>query len=286
MAGSLRLLCLRRRLSVHSRFTAADDTRAFSRPSLSAQAAVTLANQYGSSSHMAAAAVVCRKIRWLSVNSNPGGDTSRGATITSSTKLSEDDDAERTLNNTALSVSHPANHVPVQKSSSSKAYRDLAKARLSALVVATTAAGFLAAGGPISTQLDVLAACIVGTTLCSSSAAAWNQIFEVNRDAKMKRTQQRPLVNGSLTMPQATTAATVWGMAGTSLLALGTDPVTTALGAGNIILYGGIYTHMKPVSIYNTWVGAVVGAIPPVMGWTAATGGSIMDVEALLLGSL
>lgn len=202
---------------------------------------------------------------------------------TTPSKISDDD---VTLNND-VPVSEPAdNNILVEKSSIGKAYRELAKARLSALVVATTAAGFLAAGGPISTQLDVLAACVVGTTLCSSSAAAWNQIFEVDRDSKMKRTQQRPLVNGSLTIHQATTAASVWGIAGTSLLALGTDPVTTALGAGNIILYGGVYTHMKPISIYNTWVGAVVGAIPPVMGWTAATGGSIMDVEALLLGSL
>jgi protoheme IX farnesyltransferase len=68
-------------------------------------------------------------------------------------------------------------------------------------------------------------------------------------------------------------------------LVVGTDPVTASLGAGNILLYAGLYTYMKPISIYNTWVGAVVGAIPPVMGWTAATGGSLFDIEALLLGS-
>jgi len=101
----------------------------------------------------------------------------------------------------------------------------------------------------------------------------------------MKRTQQRPLVTGALTVTQATTAATVWGVLGTSLLAVGTDPVTTALGASNIALYAGLYTYMKPRSIYNTWVGAVVGAIPPVMGWTAATGGSLLDIDAMLLGT-
>lgn len=173
-----------------------------------------------------------------------------------------------------------------RKGSTIMAYLDLAKAKLSALVVTTTAAGFVAAGGPLSTQLDVFAACLVGTALCSSSAAAWNQVLEVARDGRMKRTQQRPLVNQSLSKAQATTAATIWGIAGTSILYVGTDPVTTLLGVGNMALYAGLYTAMKPVSIYNTWVGAVVGAIPPVMGWSAATGGSLLDMEALILASM
>ena len=101
----------------------------------------------------------------------------------------------------------------------------------------------------------------------------------------MKRTQQRPLVQGDLTVKEATLAATIWGAAGTSILALGTDPVTALLGLSNIGLYAGLYTYMKPRSIYNTWVGAVVGAIPPVMGWTAATGGSILDLDAMILGT-
>jgi heme o synthase len=170
-------------------------------------------------------------------------------------------------------------------SGKAKAYADLAKARLSALVVTTTACGFLAAGGPLSTQLGLLSSCVVGTALCSSSAAAWNQILEIDRDKRMKRTQQRPLVQDTLTLGQAQVAATLWGVGGVGLLWAGTDPTTTLLGAGNIVLYAGLYTWMKPRSIYNTWVGAVVGAIPPVMGWTAATGGSVMDIEAILLGS-
>mmetsp|Transcript_15254 Transcript_15254/g.42234 ORF Transcript_15254/g.42234 Transcript_15254/m.42234 type:complete len:452 (+) Transcript_15254:171-1526(+) len=173
-----------------------------------------------------------------------------------------------------------------KSASKTGAYMELAKAKLSSLVVATTAAGFIAAGGPISTQLDVLGSAVVGTALCSSCAAGWNQIFEQNRDSKMKRTQQRPLVKGTLTTNEAITATTLWGVAGTSILALGTDPVTTTLGASNIVLYAGAYTYMKRFTIYNTWVGAIVGAVPPVMGWTAATGGSFMDIEAMLLGSL
>jgi protoheme IX farnesyltransferase len=173
----------------------------------------------------------------------------------------------------------------VKNSSKTTAYLDLAKARLSGMVVATTAAGFVAAGGPLSEQVGLATCCVVGTALCSSSAAGWNQILEIDRDAKMKRTQNRPLVTGVLTKKEATIVATAWGVAGTSLLAVGTDPVTTALGLSNIALYAGLYTYMKPLSIYNTWVGAVVGAIPPVMGWTAATGGSLLDMDAMILGS-
>lgn len=169
--------------------------------------------------------------------------------------------------------------------SKTSAYLQLAKAKLSALVVTTTAAGFVAAGGPLSEQAALAGCCIVGTALCSSSAAAFNQIIEIDRDSKMKRTQQRPLVVKSLTVKEAKAAAALWGISGTSILALGTDPVTTALGLGNIGLYAGMYTYMKPRSIYNTWVGAVVGAIPPVMGWTAATGGSILDLDAMILGT-
>jgi protoheme IX farnesyltransferase len=165
------------------------------------------------------------------------------------------------------------------------AYLELAKAKLSALVVTTTAAGFVAAGGPLSDQASLAGCCILGTALCSSSAAAWNQIYERDRDAKMKRTQQRPLIIDSLTVKEASVAATLWGVSGTSILALGTDPITASLGLANIGLYAGLYTWMKPRSIYNTWVGAVVGAIPPVMGWTAATGGAILDLDAIVLGT-
>ncbi|CAJ1906543.1 unnamed protein product [Cylindrotheca closterium] len=172
-----------------------------------------------------------------------------------------------------------------REASKTAAYLDLAKAKLSALVVTTTAAGFVAAGGPLSEQAALAGCCIVGTALCSSSAAAMNQIFEIDRDSKMKRTQKRPLVVNTLSVQEAKTAAAVWGISGTSILAFGTDPVTASLGLANIGLYAGLYTYMKPRSIYNTWVGAVVGAIPPVMGWTAATGGSLLDLDAMILGT-
>lgn len=217
-------------------------------------------------------------IRSVSSQSSSGSTERRSVSTDAASPvvLSEDDEKPTDAEPKNASVSSP--------SSSHRAYLDLAKARLSALVVTTTAAGFVAAGAPLATHWDVFLACTAGTALCASSAAAWNQVLEVNRDARMKRTQQRPLVQGDLTPRQAAVAATAWGVTGTGLLAACTDPVTTVLGAGNIALYAGLYTYMKPRSIYNTWVGAVVGAIPPVMGWTAATGGAWMELEPLLLG--
>jgi heme o synthase len=153
-----------------------------------------------------------------------------------------------------------------------KAYAELGKARLSALVVTTTAAGFLAAGPvPLSVDPMALGAVLLGTAFCSCSAAAVNQIYEVHRDRQMKRTQHRPLVTGILSTQQATTAALLWGGVGVGTLWYGTDPLTTLLGASNILLYAGIYTPLKPYTIVNTWIGAIVGAIPPVMGYSAAT---------------
>jgi len=174
-----------------------------------------------------------------------------------------------------------ADATTTETTKTTRSYLELAKARLSALVVLTTAVDFIAAGQPIGTQWEVLASCLVGTALCSSSAAAYNQIIECNIDARMKRTHQRPLVQKTLSVPAAQVAAAVWGVSGTALLYVGTDPLTVALGAGNLLLYAGLYTYLKPRSLYNTWVGAVVGAIPPVMGWTAATHGGVVGVESL-----
>lgn len=102
----------------------------------------------------------------------------------------------------------------------------------------------------------------------------------------MKRTANRPMVTKRVVgTPGALALACTTGLSGGATLYYGTDVVTTALGVGNIALYAGAYTYLKPRSEWNTWVGAVVGAIPPVMGYTAATQGhGLLDVEAALLG--
>jgi len=166
-----------------------------------------------------------------------------------------------------------------------KTISELSKARLSALVVSTTSFGYLAAATPIS--YSTLAAVSLGTALCSASASTLNQIFEQDRDAKMKRTSLRPLVTKQVVGTEGAYAlALASGLSGGTALYLGTDPITTALGVGNIALYAGAYTALKPRSEWNTWVGAVVGGIPPIMGYCAATNGAgIFDLEAAVVGS-
>lgn len=176
----------------------------------------------------------------------------------------------------------PLGSAPRKASDFARAVPELSKAKLSALVVSTSTAGFLAAGGPIS--YPTLAACAAGTALCSSSASTFNQIFEVERDRRMKRTRNRPLVKGVVSPGSAVALATAAGVGGGGILLVGTDPITAALGVANVGLYSGAYTYLKTKSEINTWVGAVVGAVPPVMGWTAATGGSLLDLEAAFLG--
>ncbi|GMH53167.1 hypothetical protein TL16_g01389 [Triparma laevis f. inornata] len=152
-------------------------------------------------------------------------------------------------------------------------YAELSKARLSSLVVLTTSCGFLSAGLPLTLSLPTMLGASFGTALCASSASTWNQVLEVDRDKKMKRTRLRPLPAGNVSIQEASALAITTGTLGGLTLYAFTDPLTTALGLGNIAL-----------SEINTWVGAIVGAIPPVMGWTAA-GGNLLDPECAFLAS-
>ncbi|KAK1930630.1 Protoheme IX farnesyltransferase [Phytophthora citrophthora] len=158
-------------------------------------------------------------------------------------------------------------------------YSQLSKSRLSALVVMTTGAGFLMAGGPIS--WSTFAAATVGTSLAAASANTFNQCWEVELDAKMQRTQRRPLPSGRITRSHALAFGAATATASTAILAAGCSPLVASLGALNIGLYALVYTPMKMKSEYNTWVGSIVGAIPPIMGWAAATG-TVLAPEAAL----
>ena len=160
----------------------------------------------------------------------------------------------------------------------------LSKARLSGLVAFTTAAGFFCAGGPM--DLSSLAITCLGTGLCAGSASSFNQIFEKERDAQMKRTSNRPLPTERISKDSALIFGTSTGMLGSGLLLFGTNPVVAALGLGNILLYAGPYTFSKRYTEWNTWIGSLVGAIPPVMGYAAATGGVILAPEPIILSSI
>ncbi|KAM5135178.1 protoheme IX farnesyltransferase, mitochondrial isoform 2-T2 [Mantella aurantiaca] len=158
----------------------------------------------------------------------------------------------------------------------------LSKIRLSALVVITASAGYAMAPVPFDLSCFLLAS--VGTGLASCAANSINQFFEVPFDSNMNRTKSRPLVRGQISPLVAVSFAAACAIPGISMLTLAVNPLTGALGAFNIFLYTCCYTPMKRLSIANTWVGSVVGAIPPIMGWTAATGS--LDPGALLLGAI
>mmetsp|Transcript_15010 Transcript_15010/g.24516 ORF Transcript_15010/g.24516 Transcript_15010/m.24516 type:complete len:475 (-) Transcript_15010:30-1454(-) len=245
----------------------------------------------GSSSTSLKQHIICNSCnqRWpitkhssfFSTSKTSNDDENNSIKLTAASESVDSSDATNNDNDSTTTSLSP----PPPKSNVSN-LAELSKARLSALVVSTTAFGFMSVGPTALayTSLPTFAAASIGTALCASSAATFNQVIEVDRDSKMKRTGNRPLVNGSVSKQAAIGLGCLTGSTGGILLGLGTDPITTMLGLGNIGLYAGLYTYLKPRSEINTWVGAVVGAIPPVMGWTAA-GGSILDPEAVLLGS-
>ncbi|KAJ1385810.1 UbiA prenyltransferase family [Sesbania bispinosa] len=139
------------------------------------------------------------------------------------------------------------------------------------LVVATSGTGFVL-GSSSAVDLSALSWTCLGTMMVAASANSLNQVFEINNDAKMKRTNKRPLPSGRITIPHAVTWASSVGLAGTALLATQTNMLAAGLAASNLVLYAFVYTPLKQIHPVNTWVGAVVGAIPPLLGWAAASG--------------
>jgi len=148
---------------------------------------------------------------------------------------------------------------------------DLVKARLTTLVLLTTLVGFyMGWRGPMNFILmfHVLA----GTALVASGAAALNQLLEREYDAKMQRTMTRPLPSGRLQPSTVMIFGGVCAVAGLVYLAFLVNPITSVLGAVTLVSYLFIYTPLKRVTWLNTPVGAIPGALPPLMGWTAARG--------------
>jgi protoheme IX farnesyltransferase len=147
----------------------------------------------------------------------------------------------------------------------------LVKARLSLMVLATTLVGYLlAAPGPI--DWPRLAWTLAGTFLSAAAAAALNQAIEVRHDARMRRTANRPVAAGRMRVTWAVAIGFALGYGGCFLLAMGANLLACGLSALTIVLYAAVYTPLKRWTTMNTVVGAVVGAIPPMIGWAAASG--------------
>lgn len=150
-------------------------------------------------------------------------------------------------------------------------YWELTKPRLSFLSVITALVGYLAANP--ARDLGSLFALLIGTSLAAGSAGALNQWLEREVDARMARTRNRPVPSGAVAPTQALAFGLALGLAGVLILALGTNILATVLTAAIILSYVLIYTPLKPVTRWNTIIGAVPGAMPPLVGWAAATGG-------------
>jgi protoheme IX farnesyltransferase len=150
-------------------------------------------------------------------------------------------------------------------------YADLFKARLTSLVLLTTLVGFYVGfRGPVDFAL--MFRLLLGTALLASGAAALNQLLEREYDANMRRTQDRPLPSGRLQPQTVLMVGSASALVGLLYLAQAVNLTTSLVGALSLVCYLFVYTPLKRVTWLNTLAGAVPGALPPLMGWTAARG--------------
>jgi len=162
-------------------------------------------------------------------------------------------------------------------------YSVLIKARVTTLIVMTAWAGayFAAAKSGVTSLSWTLLQALIGIALVSGGTAAINEVLERDVDALMRRTAQRPLVTGSMSLLHASIVAFGMTIGGVVYLGILTNWLTAALAALTSFSYLVVYTPMKRVHPICTFLGAFPGAMPPVLGWTAIRGR--LDPEALVL---
>ncbi|MDQ3281943.1 MAG: heme o synthase [Acidobacteriota bacterium] len=148
-------------------------------------------------------------------------------------------------------------------------YLELSKSRIVLMVLITTAAGFLFASEHVDPLLMLHA--LAGTALVAAGTNALNQYVEREHDAKMQRTRTRPLPAGRISPRAALVFSSGIAILGTLYLGVAVNWLTAALGAFTLTSYIFVYTPLKRVSTICTLIGAIPGAVPPLMGWTAAT---------------
>lgn len=177
----------------------------------------------------------------------------------------------------ATGASPPGGIAPTTRSISAiltlRALMELTKPGITKLVLVTTGVGFALAalGSELSplTLTRMIVFCLIGTALSSSSANALNQWWERRRDALMPRTCARPLPTERLTARAAASFGILCGVLGVAILASMVSFASASVALATILLYVLMYTPMKPMTTASTIVGAVPGALPPVIGWAA-----------------
>ncbi|MGF1678693.1 MAG: heme o synthase [Candidatus Methylacidiphilales bacterium] len=162
-------------------------------------------------------------------------------------------------------------------------FPELVKARLTMLVLMTTGSGFLLAWKP-GVDGWLFFHVLLGTAGVVAGAAVLNELLEIRQDARMMRTRERPLPAGRIEPRDALFIGVLLAGLGLAYLYMNINPLTMLMAAASLFIYLFVYTPLKRVSVWNTLVGAVPGALPPVIGWTAAR--DAIDVECLLFFGL
>lgn len=158
--------------------------------------------------------------------------------------------------------------------SKAAAYLELTKPRIAALVLVTTSVGFylsLSNGWDAAAAWRLLAT-VIGTALVAGGSSALNQLIEIDRDARMHRTQNRPLPTNRLTPSEVMIFGVVVTVVGAFVLAWQVNSLTAAYALATWAIYVFIYTPMKRWGPVSVLVGAVAGALPPVIGWAGGAG--------------
>lgn len=170
--------------------------------------------------------------------------------------------------------------IAVKEKSIISSYVELLKPRLSFLVAFSSGFGYiLAAQGDLNWSTLLLLS--LGGFFVSGGSITINQVIEIEYDALMERTKNRPLPTGRIAKNEAIIYAVLVSTIGLFLLYLVTNPLTMLLSAISLVLYSFVYTPLKRVGPIAVFVGAIPGALPPLLGWVAATG--YIGYEALII---
>lgn len=161
------------------------------------------------------------------------------------------------------------------------AYSDLIKFRLSALVTFSAVFGYILGDRGIDFGWSGFVGLVLGGFFISGASGAANEIMERDLDKLMKRTHNRPLPLQLISLQEAYWFTGIVALMGITLLWIFTNPLTTGLGVLSMLLYVFAYTPLKRVGPIAVFVGAIPGAMPPLLGWTAATGA--ITYEALII---
>ncbi|MCW2925715.1 MAG: protoheme farnesyltransferase [Thermoleophilia bacterium] len=162
-----------------------------------------------------------------------------------------------------------------------RAWLELTKPRIIVLMLVTCWAGMVLAGGEMP-DLDVLAITLVGLALSIGGASALNHVLDRDLDRRMARTRVRPVASGTISAEAATVfGVTLFGLGGW-LLCMAVNPLTAWVALAGGAFYVAVYTPLKRVTVHNTVLGGVAGAMPPLVGWAAVAG----DVSSPLAWTL